>query len=225
MYSQTLDIRPPLVITTGDQRDHVADLFPKIEGILGTSTKPYDGTVIFKHVQEIPKPGSPKPDLLWSVGIESRGQDRAKVFRALFQFTRSAGLIEYTGDVYGVFFVYRRTDLPGYIPPPAVHPQPMPAPQPPQPHSTRPGVPPSLLPPHQDYHTRIAKEVWDAMYDDPLLKRLKARGKDEPELALILVKHDLVKPDDGLVQNLRDRAKNDADLAELLSKHNLLKKD
>ena len=73
------------------------------------------------------------PDLLWSIGIESRGRTEDKmVFRGLFQFLRSAGLIEYIGDVYGSFFVYRRTDLPDFFPPS------------PPPTPTQPAVPPLL---------------------------------------------------------------------------------
>jgi hypothetical protein len=220
MLSLTLDIRPPLVITAGDQHDHVADLFPNIKGSLGPTSKPYDGTVVFKHLKEILKPGSSQPDLLWSIGIESRGQDRAKVFRALFQFLRSAGLIEYVGDVYGVFFVYRRTDLPEYFSPP----------QPPQPHQppvhpVTPPVPASILYQQIPYHVRMPKEVWDSKYDPPLLVKLKARGETEPELASSLVKQDLLTKDDALTKHLRERAKTDSDLAGLLKKHHLLEND
>jgi hypothetical protein len=225
MFIQTLDIRPPLVITTGDQRDHVADLLPNIEGLLGPTTKPYDGTAVFKHLKEIPRPGFPNPDLLWSIGIESRGQDRAIVFRTLLQFLRSAGLIEYTGDVYGSFFVYRRTDLPDYFPPtppPAPPPQPGAAPHLPKPHPTKPENP---LPPEKirgEYHARVAKEVWDSIYEPARLTSLKERGKEEREVAVLLVRHDLVKPEDSLTKVLRQQAKTDRELAENLRRHHLL---
>src|SRR5262249_5483713 len=154
-------IQPPLVINSSGQHDHVAELFPGIDGLLGPTIKPYDGTVVFRNVQEIPTPGSATLDLLWSIGVESRGRDRAIVFRALFQFLRSAGLVEYVGDVYGSFFVYRRTDLPNLFPaPPPVttHPQPVAPPHLPNFH---PQSPEHRVQPPVEYHVRVAQEVFD----------------------------------------------------------------
>jgi len=220
MNNQTLDIRPPLVITADDQPNHVPNLLPGIEGSLGPATKPYDGRVVFRNVTEIPRPGSPTPDVLWSVGIESRGQDKQIVFRALFQFLRSAGLIEYIGDVYGVFFVYRRTDLPEFFPPP---PSPAPAPPVTPPLLPKPG--PATPVRHDnggEYHVRTAKEVFDAEVDAPLRKRLIDRARGERRLANLLVRHDLIEPNDPVVRVFRQQAKTDPELAENLRRHRLL---
>ena len=107
LRSQTLDIRPPLVITTGDAVDRVENLFP---GLVGTfpPVPPYDGTVT-KTVKTIAMPQP--PDLEWEWQIISRGRDRQHAYEATYRFRRSAGLVSYIGQVYGVFFVFQRTDI------------------------------------------------------------------------------------------------------------------
>lgn len=119
LLHQTLDIRPPFTITTGEQLDHVPNLFPGLSGTFPMATPPYDGSVVSKRYSEKPAPGSPQPDFLWEVHIASRAREGTKVLDATFQFTQS-GLLSYVGEVYGVFFIYQRSDI--GVRPPVPHP-------------------------------------------------------------------------------------------------------
>ena len=193
--SYTLDICPPLTITTGGQVDHVANLLPGMPACIGTSRAPYDGSVVSKKFKEMPNPGTAQADFVWEVRIVSRGAEGSQVFDATMEFSRS-GLVSYKGQLYGVFFVYERTDLAPYVPP-SPHPGPVPRPAPPPPP---PPVPhgPTGQQPYVPYHDRIVKEVWDAQCDAALLARLRKRAKEEPELKELLERrHMLEDPKPG----------------------------
>lgn len=107
----TLSIRPPLVVTMDDAPNRVANLFPGFTGTFPSSTPPYDGAVSFKEVREVTIPESQERDTVWTILITSRASNGSIVFRPRFFFSMKSGLIFYTGDLYGVFFVYTRTDV------------------------------------------------------------------------------------------------------------------
>ena len=182
LRSQTLDIRPPLLVTTDQQPNRVADLFPGLAGSFPMATPPYAGSVIAKHWKEIPKPGSPQPDVSWTVEIDAKGREGTRVLRATLEFSRS-GLVSYIGQIYGVEFVYVRDD-------PALHPRPVAGhAEPPQhwPASRR-----SVQHPYDSYRDRITREVSEAPNDPALLEHLRKRSSGEPELKDLLEKRHLL---------------------------------
>lgn len=108
---QILDIRPPLVITTDDKPNRVANLFPGLTGAFPNSNPPYDGSVTLKKIENVTLPGSQERDAIWKIRLDSRSPEKSEVFRPRFLFSQKQGLIFYTGDVYGLFFEYVRTDV------------------------------------------------------------------------------------------------------------------
>jgi hypothetical protein len=110
--TQVVSIRPPLIVTTGDEPNQVADLLPGVTFSVGMNTAPYDGTVTEKKMMNIPPKGSFGGDTVWGIKIVSRSAaTRGILMRPGFLLSRSNGLVLYMGDFYGVWFIYKRTDL------------------------------------------------------------------------------------------------------------------
>lgn len=185
--AQVLDIRPPLVMTTGAQKDHVANLFPGLVGTFPMASPPYDGTVVAKGFIDIAETPTSPADRRWVVRIASRGKEGTRVLEASFEFGWG-GLISYFGQLFGVFFKYDRTDIghvaPAPAPPHPAPPHPAPAPAHPAPHPHvipvhhRPSPPPPVI------HTPAsnALDVWEAEVDENLRKRLIKRAPQDPDL-------------------------------------------
>jgi hypothetical protein len=110
--AQTVDIRPPLAVTTDNAPNHVANLLPGVTFSVGLNTAPYDGTVTDKAMQPI-LPQAPFPgDTMWGIKIFSRSvATQGILMRIGILLSRSHGLVMHVGDFYGGWFIYQRTDL------------------------------------------------------------------------------------------------------------------
>lgn len=107
----TIDVVPPLTITPGPEPDHVADLFPGARLSFGPSSGPYDGRVTSKTIGEVSEAPMGR-QVHWDMSLVSRATNGNVVLRGSFRFLKDIGLVNWVGDVYGVFFVYRRVPAP-----------------------------------------------------------------------------------------------------------------
>jgi hypothetical protein len=104
--AQALTPRPPLVITPDDRRNRVDDLLPDLVGAFPAGNPPYDGTVVAKQLS-----GAAGADAVWTIKIHSRSvPQRNLAIRWGFILSSRLGFLFQMGDVYGVWFIYQRTD-------------------------------------------------------------------------------------------------------------------
>lgn len=97
-------IQPPFLITLGPETNKTDSLFPPDLGNVPVQA-PFDGVITAKHVEQSSGPGHPAH---WELTLVSRGRGGDILMRAAFRFEGGLGLVHYSGDFYGNFFIYER---------------------------------------------------------------------------------------------------------------------
>ena len=99
-----ITIPPPFLLTLGPEVNKTDTLFPPDLGNVPVQP-PFAGLITTKHVEPSSGPGHPAR---WELSLVSRGRGGDILMRAAFRFEGGRGLVHYSGDFYGTFFIYDR---------------------------------------------------------------------------------------------------------------------
>jgi hypothetical protein len=104
LRKQTVAINPPLLITLNlEESNRVNVLFPDDTVPVLYDYPPFAGKVTSKKLKQVDSQRRQ-----FEVKLVSTARAGEQVFRARMQFQTGRGLVDYRGDMGGIFFVYER---------------------------------------------------------------------------------------------------------------------